>query len=81
MAQTQRARMVVFSSRTATIQNSDPVVTSNKARQKYGLSLRANPDGTPLRFDVLRPQQLATPVTVYIKEVSHVEAKLSSKAA
>jgi hypothetical protein len=51
------------------------------SRQKYGLSLRANPDGSPVRFDVLRPQQLATPVTVYINEVSHVEANLSAKAA
>lgn len=70
MAQTQRARIAVFSGPTATIQNSEPLVTSNKARQNYGLSLRANPDGSPMRFDVLRPQQLATPVTVYIKQFS-----------
>jgi L-asparaginase len=65
-----RPRIAVFSGPTATIQNSEPLVTSNKARAKYGLPLRANPDGSPARFDVLRAQRLAAPVTVYIEQFS-----------
>jgi hypothetical protein len=52
------------------IQNSEPLVTSNKARHKYGLPLRTNPDGSPLQFDALRPQRLAASVTVYIEQSS-----------
>ena len=70
MAQRPRPRIAVFSGPTATIQNSEPLVTSNKAREKYGLPLRTNPDGSPTRFDVLRPQRLAAPVTVYIEQFS-----------
>ena len=62
--------IAVFSGPTATIQNSEPLVTSNKAREKYGLSLRPNSDGSPMRFDVLRLQRLAAPVTVYIEQFS-----------
>ena len=65
-----KPRIAVFSGPTATIQNSEPLVTSNKARAKYGLSLRSNPDGSPARFDVLRAQRLAAPVTVYIEQFS-----------
>jgi L-asparaginase len=65
-----RPRIAVFSGPTATIQNSEPLVTSNKAREKYGLPLRTNPDGAPMQFDVLRAQRLAAPVTVYIEEFS-----------
>ena len=65
-----RPRIAVFSGPTATIQNSEPLVTSNKAREKYGLPLRTNPDGTPMRFDVFRPQRLAAPVTVYVEQFS-----------
>lgn len=63
-----RPRIAIFSGPTATIQNSEPLVTSNKARQKYGLPLRTNSDGSPLRFDALRPQRLAAPVTVYVTQ-------------
>ena len=52
---------------TATIQNSPPLVTSNKARRKYGLPLRKNKDGSEQRFDVLRAQRLAAPATVYVE--------------
>jgi L-asparaginase len=65
-----RPRIAVFSGPTATIQNSEPLVTSNKAREKYGLPLRTNHDGSPIRFDVLRAQRLAAPVTVYIEQFS-----------
>ena len=66
----QKSRIAVFSGATATIQNSAPLVTSNKAREQYGLPLRKNPDGSALRFDVLRPQRLAVPATVYIRQWS-----------
>src|SRR3989337_613655 len=65
-----KVRIAVFSGPTATIQNSEPLVTSNKARDKYGLPLRTNPDGSPMRFDVLRLQRLAAPVTVYLEQFS-----------
>lgn len=66
----EKPKIAVFSGPTATIQNSEPLVTSNKARENYGLPLRMNPDGTPMRFDVLRAQKLAAPVTVYIEQFS-----------
>jgi L-asparaginase len=65
-----KARIAVFSGPTATIQNTEPLVTSNKAREKYGLPTRANPDGSPMRCDALRPQRLAAPVTVYVEQFS-----------
>jgi hypothetical protein len=52
---------------TATIQNTPPLVTSSKARKKYGLPPRHNPDGSEQRFDVLRAQRLAKPATVYVE--------------
>src|SRR5215472_8722308 len=52
----------------ATIQNSPPLVTSNKARAKYGLPPRHHPDGSAQKFDVLRPQRLAAPATVYVEQ-------------
>jgi hypothetical protein len=70
MPTSSQPKIAVFSGPTATIQNSEPLVTSNKAREKYGLPLRTNPDGNPWRFDALRPQRLAAPVTVYIEQFS-----------
>src|SRR4051794_861926 len=70
VAQTQKLKVAVFSGPTATIQNSEPLVTSNKAREKYGLPLRSNPDGSRARFDALRPQRLAAPVTIYVEQFS-----------
>ena len=69
-AHAQKPLIAVFSGPTATIQNSQPLVTSNAARKKYGLPLRTNPDGTPARYDALRPQRLAAPVTVYLEAFS-----------
>jgi L-asparaginase len=54
----------------ATIQNTPPLVTSNKARVKHRLPLRCSPDGAPLRYDVLRPQRLAAPAKVYVDQFS-----------
>jgi hypothetical protein len=65
-----KPKIAVFSGPTATIQNSEPLVTSNKARDKHGLPRRTNPDGSPMRFDALRPQRLAAPVTLYIEQFS-----------
>jgi hypothetical protein len=65
-----RPRIAVFSGPTATIQNTEPLVTSNKARETYGLPPRTNPDGSLMRFDALRAQRLAAPVTVYIEQFS-----------
>ena len=69
-ANTAKPRIAVFSGPTATIQNSEPLVTSNKAREKYGLPPRTGADGAPLRFDVLRAQRLAAPVSVYVEQFS-----------
>jgi L-asparaginase len=65
-----RPTIAVFSGPTATVQNSEPLVTSNKARRKYGLPLLSNEDGSPFKFDALRPQRLAAPVTVYVEQFS-----------
>ena len=65
-----KPKIAVFSGPTATIQNSEPLVTSNKARAQHGLPLRTNPDGSPMRFDALRPQRLAAPVTIYVRQFS-----------
>ena len=54
-----KPKIAVFSGPTSTIANSPPLVTSNKARLKYGLAPRPNSDGSAMRFDVLRPQRLA----------------------
>ena len=65
-----KPKVAVFSGPTATIQNTEPLITSNNAREKYGLPLHRNPDGSAMRFDALRPQRIAAPVTVYIEQFS-----------
>jgi L-asparaginase len=67
---TGKARIAHLAGPNATIQNTPPLVTSNKARTKHGLPLLRNPDGTPAQFDVLRPQRLAAPITVYVEQFS-----------
>jgi hypothetical protein len=54
----------------ATIQNTPPLVTSNKAREKYGLPPLRYPDGGVARFDALRTQRLAAPAKVYVEQFS-----------
>ncbi len=66
----RKAKIAHLAGPTATIQNSPPLVTSNKARRKYGLPERKNSDGSEARFDVLRAQRLAAPVTVYVEAFS-----------
>lgn len=63
-----RPRIAHLAGSNATIQNSPPLVTSNKARLKHGLPPLTNADGSAPRFDVLRPQRLAAPVTVYVEQ-------------
>lgn len=63
----RKAKIAHLAGPTATIQNSPPLVTSNKARRKYGLPLRKNPDGSEPLFDVLRAQRIAAPATVYVE--------------
>ena len=70
MPQPGKPKIAVFSGPTSTVANSPPLVTSNKARLKYGLAPRPNSDGSAMRFDALRPQRLAAPVTVYIEQFS-----------
>lgn len=66
-AKPRRPRIAVFSGPNSTMQNTPPLVTSNKARAARGLPLLAHADGSPLRFDHLAPQRLAAPVEVFIE--------------
>ena len=63
-------KIAVFAGADATILNTEPLVTSNKARRARGLPERVDPEGRSLRFDPLRPQRLAAPVTVYVEQFS-----------
>lgn len=65
-----KTRIAHLSGSTATIQNTPPLVTSNKARTRHNLPLRTNPDGSQARFDVLRAQRLAAPAKVYVEQFS-----------
>src|SRR6202167_1594485 len=65
-----RPRIAHLAGPTATIQNSPPLVTSNKAREKYGLPPPKDGDGNDQRLDVLRPQRLAAPAKVYVEYFS-----------
>ncbi len=65
-----RPKIAIFAGATATVLNTEPLVTSNKARIQHGLTPMLERDGRPPRFDVLRPQRLAAPVTVLIEQHS-----------
>jgi len=67
---TKRVRIAHLAGPTATIQNTPPLVTSNKAREKRRLPLRENADGSAMRFDALRAQRLAMPAKVYVEQFS-----------
>ena len=67
---TDKPRIAHLSGANATIGNSPPLVTSNKARAQHGLPLKTNRDGSVARFDVLRTQRLAAPATVYVEQFS-----------
>ena len=66
----EKARIAHLAGPTATIQNTPPLVTSNKARAKRGLKLLSGVDGAPHAFDALRAQRLAAPATVYVEQFS-----------
>jgi len=63
-----KPKIAVFSGPRATIQNSEPLVTSNKARKKHGLPVLKNPDATVLGYDHLVAQRLSAPVEVFIEK-------------
>lgn len=65
-----KARIAHLAGPDATIQNTPALVTSNKARAKHKLPLMTDKDGKPARFDVLRNQRIAAPVTVYVEQFS-----------
>jgi L-asparaginase len=62
----KKPEIAIFSGPTATIQNNKPLITSNKAREQYGLPLLKNTWGE-VAVDWPRYQRLAAPVTVYIE--------------
>src|ERR1700691_4936308 len=70
MNERKKIRVAHLAGPAATIQNTPPLVTSNKARAKRGLPLRANGDGSAATFDALRAQRLAAPARVYVEQFS-----------
>ena len=66
----EKPRIAIFSGPTATVQNSRPLITSNKARQRHGLPLLKDSAGQPLVYDTLFPQRLAAAAKVYVKQFS-----------
>lgn len=54
----------------ATIQNTPPLVTSNKARRQHNLPLLKDPHGGVSKYDALRAQRLAAPAKVYVEQFS-----------
>src|SRR5215472_16603859 len=69
-AMNRKPRIAHLAGPNATIQNTPPLVTSTKARQKHGLTPLLNADGSQARFDALRPQRLAAPAKVYVEQFS-----------
>ena len=65
-----KIRVAHLSGPNATIQNTPPLVTSNKARLKHGLPPLRAEDGSVLKHDALRAQRLAAPVKVYVEQFS-----------
>jgi L-asparaginase/Glu-tRNA(Gln) amidotransferase subunit D len=61
-----KIRIAHLAGPTATIQNTPPLVTSNKARARHGLPARGDAPG----FDALRAQRLAAPAKVYVEQFS-----------
>ncbi len=65
-----KPRIAHIAGSNATVTNSPPLVTSNKAREKLGLPLLRDGSGERVRFDPLRAQRLAAPATVYVEQFS-----------
>src|ERR1700744_350321 len=70
MIVSKKPRIAHLAGPTATIQNTPPLVTSNKARAKHGLPPRVGEDGALPSFDALRSQRLAAPAKVYVEQFS-----------
>jgi L-asparaginase len=66
----KKVRIAHLAGPNATIQNTPPLVTSNKARALHGLPILKDMDGKQVRYDPLRPQRLAAPATVYVEAFS-----------
>jgi L-asparaginase len=66
----RKPRIAHLSGPNATIQNTPPLITSSKARQKHGLPPLRNPDGSLARFDALRAQRLAAPAKIHVEQFS-----------
>jgi L-asparaginase len=66
----KKVKIAHFAGPNATITNTPPLVTSNKARAKHGLPLITDVEGNVVKFDVLRAQKLAAPVTVFVEQFS-----------
>lgn len=65
-----KIRIAHMAGPTATIQNTPPLVTSNKARLRKGLPPLTAGNGNAAAFDPLRAQKLAAPVKVYVEQFS-----------
>ncbi|MBO9101693.1 MULTISPECIES: asparaginase domain-containing protein [Rhizobium] len=65
-----KIRIAHLAGPTATIQNTPPLVTSNKARLRKGLAPITAGNGNAAAFDPLRAQRLAAPVKVYVEQFS-----------
>jgi len=70
MNRSRKARIAHLSGPTATIQNTPPLVTSNKARARHGLPPLKDVDGAAVTHDALRLQRLAVPAKVYVEQFS-----------
>ena len=76
----RRRRIAVFAGPNATVLNSEPLITSDKARLARGLLPRLDSAGRPRRFDALRPQRLAVPVTVWVEAFSAHPLEVDAEA-
>ena len=65
-----KIRIAHMAGPTATIQNTPPLVTSNKARLRKGLPPMTAGRGNAAAYDPLRAQRLAAPVKVYVEQFS-----------
>jgi L-asparaginase len=65
-----KIRIAHMAGPTATIQNTPPLVTSNKARAGKGLPPITAGKGNAAAFDPLRAQRLAAPAKVYVEQFS-----------
>jgi len=70
MSSSKKVRIAHLAGPAATIQNTPPLVTSNKARARHGLPLLKDADGAALLHDALRPQRLAAPAKGYFEQFS-----------